>query len=91
MARMVPDGLLVFFPSYVAMDSCVQHWKDDGTGAGAGASGSSSLWERIARHKAPVIEPRDGSQFQAAIDDFRAKLAAPGSGGAVFFAVCRGK
>lgn len=26
-ARIVPDGLLVFFPSYVVMAACIGHWK----------------------------------------------------------------
>jgi hypothetical protein len=35
-----------------------------------------------------VVEPREAGQFQAALEDYRAKLDA---GGAVLFAVCRGK
>jgi Rad3-related DNA helicase len=27
-ARIVPDGLLVFFPSYSMMDMCVDFWKN---------------------------------------------------------------
>jgi regulator of telomere elongation helicase 1 len=27
-ARMVPDGLLVFFPSYSMMDKCIDFWKN---------------------------------------------------------------
>jgi len=28
-ARLVPDGLLVFFPSYHVLDKCTSHWKSD--------------------------------------------------------------
>ena len=27
--RLVPDGLLVFFPSYTVLDKCTTHWKSD--------------------------------------------------------------
>jgi hypothetical protein len=50
-----------------------------------------TIWERILRHKAPVIEPRDSGAFAAAIADYQAKLDDPAGGGAVLFAVCRGK
>lgn len=26
-ARVVPDGLLVFFPAYSVMTACLEHWK----------------------------------------------------------------
>jgi regulator of telomere elongation helicase 1 len=36
-ARAVPDGLLVFFPAYSVMTSCLEHWKaPPGGGGGAG-------------------------------------------------------
>lgn len=41
-ARIVPDGLLVFFPSYGLLDSCVEGWK-------LPSSGGSTIWERICR------------------------------------------
>ena len=50
-----------------------------------------SIWERIIRHKAPVIEPRDSALFPSAIDEYKSRLDDPTTGGAVFFAVCRGK
>ena len=28
-ARLVPDGLLVFFPSYSVLTKCTEHWKND--------------------------------------------------------------
>jgi hypothetical protein len=41
------------------------------------------------RTKQPVVEPRESSAFNAAADDYRAKLANPAYSGAVFFAVMR--
>ena len=84
-ARLVPDGLLVFFPSYVVLRSCVDAWK--GTTGGGGAGGAT-IWERICRFKHPVEEPRDSALFQAAIEarsvlwgEGRVLLSADGGGG----------
>ena len=37
-ARVVPDGLLVFFPSYGVMRACVEFWRGHGT---------PSVWDRV--------------------------------------------
>ena len=55
-ARIVPDGLLVFFPSYVVLQSCIECWKST---LPAGSGGTT--WERICRYKQPVIEPKASS------------------------------
>jgi hypothetical protein len=55
------------------------------------SAGGATIWERITRHKAPVIEPRDSGAFAAALADYAAKLEDPNGSGAVLFAVCRGK
>ena len=49
-AQMVPDGLLVFFPSYGMLQSCVDYWKSTGT--------PHSIWDRITKNKQAVVEPR---------------------------------
>ncbi|KAA6423773.1 MAG: regulator of telomere elongation helicase 1-like [Trebouxia sp. A1-2] len=85
-ARMVPDGLLVFFPSYGVLKSCTDFWKNTSVGGAGG-----SIWERIVKHKLPVVEPRDSADFPTAAQDFRDKLNDPSASGAVFLAVCRGK
>lgn len=85
-ARVIPDGLLVFFPAYSLLQTCLDHWK-----ASSGTAGGATIWERILRHKAPVIEPKTSSMFGAAIADYQQKLDDPNGTGAVFFAVCRGK
>ncbi|OWM78192.1 hypothetical protein CDL15_Pgr015011 [Punica granatum] len=87
-ARIVPDGLLVFFPSYYALEQCIACWKDM---AHPNSTDSRSIWERICRHKFPVVEPRQSSVFSVSIEDYMSKLKDPSSSGAVFFAVCRGK
>ncbi|KAJ0755472.1 putative DNA helicase [Helianthus annuus] len=89
-ARIVPDGLLVFFPSYYLMNLCIEYWKNT-SGVSTNTSNSSTIWERICKHKRPVVEPRQSSLFPEAIDDYMSKLRDTSSNGAVFFAVCRGK
>ncbi|XP_028756069.1 regulator of telomere elongation helicase 1 homolog isoform X2 [Neltuma alba] len=85
LARIVPDGLLVFFPSYYLLDQCIGCWKNMTNG------NSTSIWERICKHKKPVIEPRQSSLFSLSIEDYVSKLKDTSASGAVFFAVCRGK
>lgn len=86
-ARIVPDGLLVFFPSYYLLNQCVEAWQTPNVGAPK----SSTVWERICKHKQPVIEPKESALFNHANEDFITKLNDATSSGAVFFAVCRGK
>lgn len=82
--RMIPDGLLVFFPSYSVMRQSIDAWKSHG-------QGGSSIWERISQYKAPIVEPSDASSFPTAALEFKKQLDSPAQGGAVFFGVCRGK
>ncbi|XP_015867293.3 regulator of telomere elongation helicase 1 homolog isoform X1 [Ziziphus jujuba] len=84
-ARIVPDGLLVFFPSYYLLDQCMGCWKN------VSAGNSTTIWERICKHKKPVVEPRQSSLFPLSIEDYMTKLKDTSTSGAVFFAVCRGK
>ncbi|WOG99221.1 hypothetical protein DCAR_0518569 [Daucus carota subsp. sativus] len=86
-ARIVPDGLLIFFPSYYLMDLLIGYWKNTNNPN----STNSTIWERICKHKLPVIEPRQASLFPTAIDDYMAKLKDTSCSGSIFFAVCRGK
>jgi len=46
MSRVVPDGLLVFFPSYAVLASCSAAWKQSGPG------GKPSILEAIQSKKA---------------------------------------
>ncbi|KAL2612609.1 hypothetical protein R1flu_024301 [Riccia fluitans] len=87
-ARIVPDGLLVFFPSYHLLNSCIEAWQSVPRGA---TVNSSTIWERISKFKQPVIEPRESALFNQANESYIAKLSDTSSSGAVFFAVCRGK
>ncbi|WJX74795.1 DNA helicase [Trifolium repens] len=85
LARIVPDGLLVFFPSYYLLEQSIACWKS------LSNESSASIWERICKHKKPVIELRESSLFASSIKDYLTKLNDTTVSGAVFFAVCRGK
>nr|XP_007150664.1 hypothetical protein PHAVU_005G171300g [Phaseolus vulgaris]ESW22658.1 hypothetical protein PHAVU_005G171300g [Phaseolus vulgaris] len=61
LARIVPDGLLVFFPSYYLLDQIIGCWKS------VSNENSMSIWDRICKHKKPVIEPRESSSFPLSI------------------------
>ncbi|KAI5000760.1 hypothetical protein ZWY2020_010719, partial [Hordeum vulgare] len=87
-AQFVPDGLLVFFPSYSMMDKCIDYWKNRNH---EHSVDDSTIWQRMCKHKQPVIEPRQSSNFPNAIEDYAAKLRDPSTSRAIFFAVCRGK
>jgi regulator of telomere elongation helicase 1 len=73
----VPEGLLIFFPSYTVMDQLIKHWNN------------SKIWSTMSNHKELLIEPRSSSEFNAIIKDFEIKSKI--GKGCAFFAVCRGK
>ncbi|PKU82593.1 DNA repair helicase UVH6 [Dendrobium catenatum] len=88
LSKIVPAGLLVFFPSYYLMDRCIECWKSM---SHARSSDCITIWERICKNKQPVIEPKQSALFPNAVEDFEAKLHDRTTSGAIFFAVCRGK
>lgn len=78
-SKIIPDGMLVFFPSYSVMSQCIAAWKAKG------------IWERIGQYKGLVIEPTNAAAFANSANEFKAKLDSPEYNGAAFFGVCRGK
>ena len=78
--RQIPNGLLVFFPSYSVMDRCVSFWKENRGGY---------LWKQIESRKDAFVEPRGSSLFNAMVRNYDAQ--AKTERGAIFFGVCRGK
>ncbi|XP_975038.1 regulator of telomere elongation helicase 1 homolog [Tribolium castaneum] len=77
--RVIPDGVLIFFPSYVIMQKTIEHWQNDGT------------WDSINRTKPIYIEPKDKIEFATAMSEYYAKIQDPSYSGAIFMGVCRGK
>ena len=81
LVRIVPDGLLVFFPSYGMMKTALDFWQADADGR---------IWKALKSAKELVVEPRSMAGLPAAIATFNAAIDAR-AGGAVLFSVCRGK
>ncbi|XP_076133272.1 regulator of telomere elongation helicase 1 [Alosa pseudoharengus] len=79
LSRVVPDGLLVFFPSYPVMDKTLEFWR------------GNSLAERIENIKPMFVEPRGKATFTEVIDGYYERVNEPNGRGGSFFAVCRGK
>ncbi|KAM5245935.1 regulator of telomere elongation helicase 1 [Ctenodactylus gundi] len=78
-ARVVPHGLLVFFPSYPVMEKSLEFWRDQG------------LAKKMEALKPLFVEPRSKGSFSEVIDAYYQQVTAPRSNGATFLAVCRGK
>ncbi|XP_075261001.1 regulator of telomere elongation helicase 1 homolog isoform X1 [Convolutriloba macropyga] len=80
MSKVVPHGMLVFFPSYTVMSSCIEFWK------------SSDTWNRITLHKPVHVEPKDKASLAEVIAQYNLDVRSrEDAKGAAFFAVCRGK
>lgn len=77
--RVVPHGLLVFFPSYPVMDKSLEYWREH------------DFAKRIEEVKPMFVEPRNKGSFAEVMDAYYSKIACPKSNGAAFLAVCRGK
>eukprot|EP00946_MAST-07B_sp_MAST-7B-sp1_P002632 g2632.t1 len=82
-ARLVPEGMLIFFPSYSVMEKCLEFWKSRRNKRGV------TIWDQICRQKSPFVEPRSSSEFGSVVRSFEETTA--NGQGAIFFAVCRGK
>lgn len=92
-SRLFRGGMLVFFPSYAVMEQCLDFWSRSRAHTHQGQQGLS-IQERISQNKHVVIEPRRTTDLQECMDCYyhHVKLSRErGRGGAVFFAVCRGK
>ncbi|KAK9837585.1 hypothetical protein WJX74_000931 [Apatococcus lobatus] len=77
-AKVVPDGMLVFFPSYSLLDRLCKRWQGSG------------MWSQINGLKKIICEPRGtGELFDKAMSDYYSAIRR-GKGG-IFMAVCRGK
>lgn len=78
-SRVVPHGLLVFFPSFPLMEKTLEFWRANGH------------TDRIENMKPMFVEPKGKGTFNEVIDGYYNKVNDPASKGGSFFAVCRGK
>jgi Rad3-related DNA helicase len=63
--RVVPanSGVLVFFPSYAALASGTDRWKQ------------GSVWESVSRLKQIFVEPRESGSFKMAVTAYTDEVA----------------
>ena len=88
--RVIPDGVLVFFPSYQVMDSCLSYWQI--CKPGGNVQDAKTIFQMIQSIKVPVIEPKNKGELAVAMEKYEKIIDDPKeSRGAIFFAVCRGK
>lgn len=78
-SKVVPDGLLVFFPSYSVMNKCTAFWRENG------------IWLSIDQQKKIFEEPRTKQEFSDIMKNYYATINDPDSRGAICMAVMRGK
>ncbi|XP_054602371.2 regulator of telomere elongation helicase 1 isoform X2 [Nothobranchius furzeri] len=79
LCRLVPRGLLVFFPSFLLMEKTLELWR---------TKGQASHIEIL---KPMFVEPKGKGTFSEVINGYYSSVNDPKCKGGSFFAVCRGK
>ena len=74
----VPDGVVVFFPSYGYLDEVVRAWQ------------ATATWDRLASKKAVFRESKGGSSDDV-LASYSAAILSPGAKGALLLSVVGGK
>ncbi|KAF3049496.1 ATP-dependent DNA helicase chl1 [Didymella keratinophila] len=96
MASIIPDGVVVFFPSYAYLDTCIATWKRL-----SAQSSNTTFWDRFTQTKPIFLEQRSDQSAnrsitskEAAIDSvltaYSAAVASGNGRGALLFAVVGG-
>ncbi|KAF2753818.1 DNA repair helicase RAD3 [Pseudovirgaria hyperparasitica] len=75
--KLTPDGLVVFFPSYLYMESIISMWQ------------GMAILDTVWKHKLILVETPDSQETALALETFRA--ACSNGRGAVLLCVARGK
>lgn len=76
-AKLTPDGLVVFFPSYLYMESIISMWQTMG------------VLDNVWKYKLILVETPDSQETSLALETYR--TACSNGRGAVMFCVARGK
>jgi hypothetical protein len=89
LAATVPDGIIVFFVSYISMEQMISFWNSDGFGGDGVGNGAKSTLAKLLEHKLVFIETPDMVESALALRNFR--RACDSGRGAIFMSVARGK
>ncbi|KAI4257347.1 MAG: hypothetical protein L6R42_005737, partial [Xanthoria sp. 1 TBL-2021] len=76
-SKITPDGLVVFFPSYLYMESIISAWQ------------SMGILDEIWKHKLILVETPDSQETSLALETYR--TACCNGRGAILLCVARGK
>lgn len=78
-SRLVPpnSGVLVFFPSYAALATGTERWKQN------------SIWDRICKIKQIFVEPRESGSFKMAVNAYTDEVGFSGCMSISFCVVCQ--
>ncbi|KAI5950101.1 RAD3 [Candida jiufengensis] len=76
-AKITPDGMVVFFPSYLYMESIISMWQTMG------------VLDEVWKHKLILVETPDAQETSLALETYR--KACSNGRGAVLLSVARGK
>ncbi|CAK7232299.1 ATP-dependent DNA helicase chl1 [Sporothrix bragantina] len=93
LCTVVPDGVVVFFPSYGYLDEVVEAWKK----VDADSAGRGSVWDRLQGKKAVFLESKGASSddvlaaYSSAILDEKKDTKEPRRNGALLLSVVGGK
>ncbi|KAL1110514.1 hypothetical protein AAG570_008042 [Ranatra chinensis] len=78
-SRIIPQGVLVFFPSYTTLNKAQKSWQVSG------------LWKKINNSKPIFVEPPNKVHLKDVLADYRKAIDSGNGKGAILLGVCRGK
>lgn len=78
-ARIIPHGLLIFFPSYRALDQTTEFWR------------RNNQWQEMGNAKMIFMETKGAKECNETVLKYYERIKDVSANGAIMFAVCRGK
>lgn len=83
LCNVIPDGVVVFFPSFTYLDQVYKRWASPESG---------KILERIEKRKKVFKEPRESNQVETTLRDYTLQIDSPDKNmGAMLLCVVNGK
>ncbi len=82
LAEVIPDGLVVFFPSYGYLEQVISRWQTSRPGSG-------STWSRLLAHKPVFRESKESTSVESTLEQYSAAINS--NKGALLLSVVGGK